>query len=314
MFPLSRPDGGPLTNFHWRPLNDDDKANLVTASVLTSSFYVVGMVMQRVMGLVRLHGGRSKWFTSVGGFVLTTSSLLVAQKAESMIRLHSNNYGYQVSSSNLFGWPFVDQFMGGRNEKHRELKDTVRRLYLGLASFVILEQGLFRTPFPSSVLTLGVFANGGNMLRRSVMSTSAVATDAQRQKIQSLGRRFGCHHCGSRQLFSRATFIADHMPPTKQANEMADAWWRKFFKIQVCRLVNLGSRLVVERVLSTFVCIRLFSDCGLNVSPAFNCKGLRLGLGHTGWPTIMHSNCIIVHQLLHFSWRKTQRFKNGWIA
>ena len=53
-----------------------------------------------------------------------------------------------------------------------------------------------------------------------------------RKLIQSLGKRFGCHQCGSRQLFrgadSGGIFIADHQPPTKMAKAMADAWWRKW--------------------------------------------------------------------------------------
>ena len=53
-----------------------------------------------------------------------------------------------------------------------------------------------------------------------------------RKLIQSLGKRYGCHQCGSRQVFrgadSGGIFIADHQPPTKMAKAMADAWWRKW--------------------------------------------------------------------------------------
>ena len=48
--------------------------------------------------------------------------------------------------------------------------------------------------------------------------------------------RYGCHHCGSKQMFHvQKGFIADHMPPTKNANEANSKWWRKFFNFKVSK-------------------------------------------------------------------------------
>eukprot|EP01034_Spumella_vulgaris_P031150 gene31150-38493_t len=46
--------------------------------------------------------------------------------------------------------------------------------------------------------------------------------------------KFNSRHwaCGY-SVFTRETFIADHMPPTKFANEMNNKWWRKWFKWEV---------------------------------------------------------------------------------
>jgi hypothetical protein len=113
------------------------------------------------------------------------------------------------------------------------MKEVVRRSALGLSAYLVLEGGMFRTVFPSSSISLGAYANTRSTLRSSIVSNSAVASEAQRRRIQQLGRRFGCHQCGSRQLFSKGTFIADHMPPTKRAEELSAVWWRKWLKIKV---------------------------------------------------------------------------------
>lgn len=104
---------------------------------------------------------------------------------------------------------------------------------MGLTVFAVLERGAFRTTFPSSVIAPGVFANSLNTFTHSVLATGEAANEPQRRKIQVLGWRHGCHQCGSRQLLSKETFIADHMPPTKFANEMNAKWWRRLLHITV---------------------------------------------------------------------------------
>lgn len=112
-------------------------------------------------------------------------------------------------------------------------KDMVRRTILGLSTYTILEGGLFRTTFPSSSIALGAYANTRSMLRSSIISNSPVASDSQRRRIQQMGKRFGCHQCGNRQLLSNKGFIADHMPPTKRAEEMSAVWWRRMMRLKV---------------------------------------------------------------------------------
>ena len=113
------------------------------------------------------------------------------------------------------------------------MKDVVRRTALGLSAYMVLEGGLFRTSFPSSSISLGAYANTRSTFRSSIISNSPVASESQRRRIQQLGRRFGCHQCGSRQIFSKRGFIADHMPPTKRAEQLSAVWWRKLLNIKV---------------------------------------------------------------------------------
>ncbi len=181
------------------------------------------------MGLAKLHAGHHGFITSTLGCVLTASSLLVAQEAEKYARKKSYEMVFPPRRESIWGLRSPSQF----STERYNVKNSTRQLLVGLGVFALLERGFFRTALPSSVIAPGVFANALTMTRRSVIATSAIATDSQRQKIQILGKRFGCHQCGSRQFFSRRGFIADHMPPTKLALEMSQSWWRKLFKITV---------------------------------------------------------------------------------
>jgi hypothetical protein len=124
-------------------------------------------------------------------------------------------------------------------------KHDVARVTVSTCSiYALVGLNLFQTTLPSSVITLGAYAKGRNLpypFSGSVQSTSPVATSLQRKKIQRLGLLYGCHHCGSRQLISRNRFIADHMPPTKQANEMNKAKWRKWFRMEVIIAIIISS-------------------------------------------------------------------------
>ena len=119
-------------------------------------------------------------------------------------------------------------------KKEVSMKEVVRRSALGMSAYMVLEGGMFRTVFPSSSIELGAYANTRNTLRSSIVSNSAIASESQRKRIQAMGRRFGCHQCGSRQIFTKKVFIADHMPPTKRAEELSALWWRKILKLKVC--------------------------------------------------------------------------------
>lgn len=76
-------------------------------------------------------------------------------------------------------------------------------------------------------------------LSGAVPSTSPVATLNERIAVNKKGRLLGCHHCGSRQLLTADRFIADHMPPTKIANEMNESFWRRWLRIKVRPLTPL---------------------------------------------------------------------------
>lgn len=209
-----------------------EKEHLFSISVLTTSFWTFQNVFQRGAGLLGCHGGRPFLVTSALGAVTTTCSLLLSQF------LNHNKEGilkpFQSAVHKRDISPFTSLSIApplriNRAEKKRYIRET----YVGLLSFMLLEKGGFRTAFPSSVIALGVFANHSNKMVRSMVTNSPVATSTQRLHMQKLGKRFGCHQCGKRQLFNRNIFIADHMPPTKMAIEKDMKWYRRLFSLKL---------------------------------------------------------------------------------
>lgn len=106
---------------------------------------------------------------------------------------------------------------------------TIRICCLGLLTFKCLG-GRFWAIAPSSYTDVGSFA------RVSLPATSNYATASERAALERMGRRWGCHTCGSRMLFTTqrgARFVGDHMPPKSVAEQMNHVWWRRLFRIQV---------------------------------------------------------------------------------
>lgn len=96
---------------------------------------------------------------------------------------------------------------------------------LGLLTFKALG-GRFWAISPSSYTDLGSFA------RWSIPCTEAYATSNQRTMIEQMGRKWGCHTCGSRMMGPSATkrvtrFVGDHMPPKSVAEQINNTWLRR---------------------------------------------------------------------------------------
>lgn len=116
------------------------------------------------------------------------------------------------------------------------INELLYRSSLSVIIFSILERHSFQTIFPSSVITVGAYARRKyfpEWARGSVTAKSATATKSQRLIVNRLGRLHGCHHCGSRQILGWKSFISDHMPPTKIANQMNQVFWRKWLNLKV---------------------------------------------------------------------------------
>ena len=117
---------------------------------------------------------------------------------------------------------------------------AVRIAALALITFKVLGGRFWSIP-PSSYTNLGSFAR----VSHSIPAKMDYATSAQRKVIESVGRKWGCHTCGSRMIFSRTRpsansagssvvkFHADHMPPKSVAHAMNSRWWRRLLRIQV---------------------------------------------------------------------------------
>ena len=99
---------------------------------------------------------------------------------------------------------------------------SMRVCVVGLLTFKLFG-GRFWAIAPSSITNLGSFA------RWSIPCGEKYATASERTLIHQMGRKWGCHTCGSRMLFSRETFrfVGDHMPPKSVAEQKNQTWWRR---------------------------------------------------------------------------------------
>eukprot|EP00934_Nitzschia_sp_Nitz4_P006821 Nitzschia sp. Nitz4//scaffold399_size11037//416//1392//NITZ4_009049-RA/size11037-augustus-gene-0.9-mRNA-1//-1//CDS//3329550316//6811//frame0 len=88
---------------------------------------------------------------------------------------------------------------------------------VGLSAYVILG-GKFRSVSPSS------FSGAGSFARKSIPAESGYASKAQKSIIHSIGKKYGCHTCGSKV----APFIADHVPPRSVGERLNQVWYRRF--------------------------------------------------------------------------------------
>jgi hypothetical protein len=116
---------------------------------------------------------------------------------------------------------------------------------VGLLTYKIGCGARFTSLSPSSYTARGSFA------RVSIPATPppgaitngdgfAYATASQRYRIEKLGRIFGCHTCGSRELFftklsnlGGPKFHGDHIPPISVAKQLNDRWYRKLIGVSV---------------------------------------------------------------------------------
>ncbi len=106
---------------------------------------------------------------------------------------------------------------------------SLRVCAVGLLVFKLLG-GRFWAIAPSSYTHLGSFA------RWSLPATEKYASTTQRLAIEKMGRRVGCHTCGSRMLFGRhygVLFHGDHQPPKYLAAKMNQRWFRRILGLTV---------------------------------------------------------------------------------
>jgi hypothetical protein len=123
---------------------------------------------------------------------------------------------------------------------------TVRVCAVGLLAFKVLLGGRFWAISPSSYTHLGSFARPR---LGSLPATENYASATQRQVIQKLGNRFGCHTCGTRgriggvpvigRLFKSSSscktveFVGDHMPPKSVADQLNQRFYRRLLNVKV---------------------------------------------------------------------------------
>ena len=132
-----------------------------------------------------------------------------------------------------------------RAERKEAWTHMGRICLVGLLTYKIGCGARFISSSPSSYTARGSFA------RVSIPATPppgaitngdgfAYATASQRCRIEKLGRIFGCHTCGSRELFftklsnlGGPKFHGDHIPPISVAKQLNDRWYRKLIGVSV---------------------------------------------------------------------------------
>jgi len=178
---------------------------------------------------------------SLLGFATVCAASLVTEQAAILSYQlkkdpRKRNFGYiQRRISNKIAESSSDFIKTSSNlveGKRRQFKlpmHEVRVCLIGLLAFKSLG-GRFWAISPSSFTHLGSFA------RWSIPCTENYANPKQRTMIEKMGRKWGCHTCGSHMYFSSAKsgttgktyrFVGDHMPPKSVAKHMNDMWLRK---------------------------------------------------------------------------------------
>ena len=96
----------------------------------------------------------------------------------------------------------------------KKLSLTYRHLFVSTGSGVVLFRALggrFRSVLPSNLMRPGVFATEWIPALREAEH----ASPGEREIIQALGKKNGCHTCGTRTV---EKFVADHQPPSRLLN------------------------------------------------------------------------------------------------
>ena len=225
--------------------NKRHQQTLQSVGALTCSFYLLTNAFQRAAGAISFHSGKPFLLTAAAGFVSTTASCILTKDFHDFA-VESKLFGASGSGSTprtgYGNWLSLSQ---PTNRRATTDEEKVRHALVGMGLFSFFERRYFLTALPSSVITLGAYAQR-NMLvtpygRGYVPATDVAATDKQRRMIQFLGKRFGCHQCGSRQIFASlsssgtSSFIADHQPPTKMAKMMSEKGWRRLLRWPVAQ-------------------------------------------------------------------------------
>jgi hypothetical protein len=138
-----------------------------------------------------------------------------------------NSFGNNSNSNPHASFSYADKHLElpvGRVSWH-----TLRICCIGVVAFKVLLGGRFWAIAPSSYTHLGSFARTSSWMNGSIPATARYASSAERLWVERMGRRIGCHTCGSRMAHSRAAvkFVGDHMPPKAVANQQNARWIRR---------------------------------------------------------------------------------------
>jgi hypothetical protein len=179
-------------------------------------FWLCTQIGQRLCGAARMQYGRRG--AGVAGFLVVLGGVTTTQFVQ------STAVDPAVLKNTVVRKPFSWQ-------------KYITCTSLSLISFVALGLKPFSAVLPSSVIQLGSFKKIPHFpipgAKGSVPVAHETANSAQRTRIQRLGKLYGCHQCGSKQLLGFGNFISDHMPPTAHVKIANQIWWRRLTGIEV---------------------------------------------------------------------------------
>lgn len=118
-----------------------------------------------------------------------------------------------------------------QHERREAWMHAARICIFGILTYKTLFRSNFISLSPSSYTARGSFARKGiPIIASSSTSSFNYATQSQRNALEKIGRRFGCHTCGSRLLrdnSKKIIFHGDHIPPVSVAKQINSLWYNR---------------------------------------------------------------------------------------
>eukprot|EP00581_Thalassiosira_minuscula_P009886 CAMPEP_0183708344 /NCGR_PEP_ID=MMETSP0737-20130205/4689_1 /TAXON_ID=385413 /ORGANISM="Thalassiosira miniscula, Strain CCMP1093" /LENGTH=436 /DNA_ID=CAMNT_0025936209 /DNA_START=82 /DNA_END=1392 /DNA_ORIENTATION=+ len=121
-----------------------------------------------------------------------------------------------------------------RSERREAWMHAARICIIGLLTYKTIFRSNFYSLSPSSYTARGSFARIGI----PAPPNFNYATKVERQRLERIGKWWGCHTCGSRMYFSniaknKPKFHGDHIPPVSVAKQLNNRWYRRKLGIKV---------------------------------------------------------------------------------
>ena len=186
------------------------RSNLTTTrlGIVTLSFYLLTIVVQRFAGSLSIHSGQPFLVKSTFGILSTAACRHLSNRIEDLV-LPVRKPLLPFRMLRCLPHPEIINFFG---------------------VFLFMERKSFHTALPSSLLSKGLHARRNGKLSK----IKPAEDEKQRDTIQIYGKSFGCHQCGSKQFFKNdEDFIADKIPPTCIAEKKNESWWRRALRMKV---------------------------------------------------------------------------------
>lgn len=178
---------------------------------------------QLVLGMLRVSAATPVASWALGAMAVGGSAVLAGGSANAVQRLHlpqrHGNASASTAENVSCAAPDLEEVRCAvRDGLHdaTQNKDALPLAVAGVVGFRLLG-ARFAAVAPSDFRYLGAFA----CVRDSLPAKSSYASAAERDAIDAIGRRVGCHTCGVR----RARFHADHMPPNAVVKRARDSLW-----------------------------------------------------------------------------------------